>query len=230
MRYKDYLTGQNTPTSFDNIDTSQMTKPEVRALGTEVREYLVAQLPATLSSGHTPLEQLVFMAQSQIDQILQLKGLVAGGHIEQRPTQQLEINPSQAMGLQEDDSEGAVTKEEGGKKGVAIKIEDDSDERGAMDEGDDDDDDNHDLIMEREEGSESSYDPEDHPVPSQISGAPQVPDDVNDALEAVKSHVARAANADWSHPHAALVWAQVIAEDLTTAAVQLRAALDSKRA
>lgn len=227
VRYKDYLSGQNTPTVFDEVDASQRTKQQIRDLGIQIREDLVAQLPVKLSRGHSQIKQRILMTESQLEEILRLKDLAMANRAQKQSTQSLTTNGSEDFVMEEEqDSKNAIVKQEDDSEDVLIKKEDDDVEHVVVREERYDDDQN--IMMEDEEGSESSYDPEDRPALSQVCGASQVRDDVNDALEAVKSHGARAAQAAWTNPHAALVWAQVISEDLTAAAAQLRAALDSQ--
>lgn len=182
-------------------------------LGKTIRDDLVNQLPYEILQEHSRFQLLGLMVQNQIEQIVQLQTVADTSRVESSSIRPQTTNHSE--------NDMAVEEEVNRNGEVDVKTEAHDSTRDA--------DEDEDVVVARESHPEPSADPEE-PPPTRYTpvGVAHMPDRVFQALNAVRAQISRAVKADWDNPHAAVVWGQVIAEDLTVATAQLRAALDSQ--
>lgn len=203
---------------FDGVDNSQLSKSQIGTLGTEIKQNLIAEMPARFRRRNPTgedVEGTVAMIQREIEYILRLKERAVANVSNQRTSQHSRGNGNKTKGMNK--------KQRNDNRYVSGHEEDDYDEHAATEEGDDDGGDE-DTVMEDEEHPESSCDGDESAAQVDHDGASQMQHALEGAMEVVKDHIARAAHVDWDDPHAALLWAQVISDDMAAVIPQLRTA------
>ena len=143
------------------------------------------------------LEWKVLMARNQIKEIDSLKEQAVASHIEQQAFQRQSLEASDSEVGEKEQSEN---NNDGTATDVAIKQEDD-DEHIQVGVGKSD----NEMGMIEEQSESSVYEEQERSIQEPDIDAAPLPAAVNEALEIVKDHVARASQAGWDNPHAAAV-------------------------